>query len=478
LKASGPKKNFALAGFWSLFQQFGSQLSFLIITIFLARTLTPEDYGLIGIVMLFVGVVSFFSEPGLIAYIVKEKNGACSEVTNSIFWFGLALSVLIYVVIYLTAPLISLFFGRDELTVLTRLVSISIVFNSLVFVPTALQQREMNFFLIGIVRILSILVSGCAALYYAYYIEASVYALVVYWLLLSIVNSFVLLVVLKWRPGWTYSRSVIRDVLNSTLGILNMNLVNYVNENVDKLVVSKIGTTEQFGLYSMAYRMSKYPVEKLRIAIFNFLLPLYSSSSQEKRPIEWAFYSSMLISIFSGVAVFAVFSAEFWVLAILGESWIGMVPLVQIISIYVALWAWSLSDSAIYVVLDELRFYNKSKLYILLFAILTSTVAYAWTGNVEIFTAAFFVALSFHVFVIKYDISTRLMSALTWRMEISSYLGSFVNILIMYIYGNFIYSSKDLATILGYIVLLAFVSVFIAISIKKDADRLRIRTVL
>ena len=131
------------AAFWSLIQQFGTQLITFIVQIFLARILLPEDFGLIAMVQIFVSMGKILMDSGMTSSLIREQNVTQRDY-STVFFINIILSVLLYLVVFFSAPLISLFFEQPILTLIIRVYTITFIIQALSGIQITRLIKESN----------------------------------------------------------------------------------------------------------------------------------------------------------------------------------------------------------------------------------------------------------------------------------------------------------------------------------------------
>lgn len=400
------------ASVWTSVQQFGSQICFMLITIFLARLLSPEDFGLVAMVTIIVGFISYLSEPGIINYIVKNEYDS-KVVEDTAFWLGLILGIGVYLLVYVLSPVIAWFFSEAELTNLTRILSLSIIFNSFGFVSIAIRQKELDYMAVAIIRIVSILLSGVIAIYAAFN-ELGAYAIAFYWLALSIFTGFGSFVLLGWRPGYSFDRQIAINMLVFGKSMIVMNILNSLSENLDKIIIGKFVGSMQLGIYSMAYRISKYPLEKFRLVVFNILLPVYSRVQGQKEKIAtvWGSATIFISLLFFSFSLFLYYTSGFWIRLLLGEQWSDCESIVKIISFFIFFWAISLTDLPLLIVLDRMDFSNNIRTFFLVIAGVGSFLIAYFYGELIYVASFYFGSVGIGLFAVKIYCWTKMKDSL------------------------------------------------------------------
>lgn len=162
---------------WSAIDRFGQQIIQVIIGIIVARLLSPDDYGLMGMIMIFAALSFVLVESGFGQALIRKKDA--SEIDfNTIFYFNILISISLYVLLYFLSPAIARFFHQPQLTKIGRIIFISLLFNAFYLVPFTQKVKEMDFKSIAKINILSVFLSGSAGITLAI-LKFGVWALVI-----------------------------------------------------------------------------------------------------------------------------------------------------------------------------------------------------------------------------------------------------------------------------------------------------------
>ena len=188
---------------WKLLEQFSSQGVSFIITIILARILMPSDYGIIAIIIVFINLARVIVNGGLNTALIQKKNADQTDF-STILWFCMFISVVLYGLLYFSAPFIASFYDNNLLCKVLRVLSIIIFFNSFNSIQQAYVARHMLFRKLFYVNAVAVLVSGVVGIVMAYS-GYGVWALVAQSLLSAIACSVLMWFSVKWRPTFEFS---------------------------------------------------------------------------------------------------------------------------------------------------------------------------------------------------------------------------------------------------------------------------------
>lgn len=303
-------------------------LSF-IVSILIARVVSPDAYGLVGMLSLFLAVSTIFIEGGFSKALVQRKD--CSQIDfSTVFYFNIAISILIYTVLYFSAPFIADFYKTPQLVSLTRVLGLQFIIASLIVVQRAKLLIDIDFKTQAKVNMLAVLVSGVVGLYMAY-TGFGVWALVGQNLALTTATSFLMWIQAKWRPSLVFSWQAFREMFGYGSKILMAGLYATLLTNVYTLVIGKWYQTKALGFYARANSLAEISSGTLNVIITNVTFPLFSAIQQDRAKLI-SIYSRMVgmtaFVIFPSMTLFAVIAKPF-ILLFLTEKWLPAAPLLQ-----------------------------------------------------------------------------------------------------------------------------------------------------
>lgn len=300
-------------------------------TVVLARLLVPEDYGLIGMVTVVIGFAGLFKDLGLSTATIQKSEINHKQVSN-LFWINFAISCATGLVVAGLAPAIALFYKEPRLTWITLALASSFLFGGLTVQHQALLQRQMSFTSLAKIDITSMLVGVVTAIISALY-GLGYWALVLMQITSSIANVVGVWVVCSWRPGVPLRGSGIRSMLAFGGNMTGFNLVNYFSRNLDNVLIGQYWGPQQLGLYAQAYKLVLLPVQQINSPITNVALPALSSLQREPEKYRRYYYKAILSISCLGMPMtgFLLASADKVILTLLGEQWLGAVPIFQLL---------------------------------------------------------------------------------------------------------------------------------------------------
>jgi O-antigen/teichoic acid export membrane protein len=296
-------------------------LIFTVATVVLARLLTPQDYGLVGMVTIIVNFVGIFQYLGLSTATVQWAELNHRQV-STLFWVNLALSAGIGLIVAACAPLVAMFYGEPRLIWITLGFAAAIPLRGLSIQHEALLIRQMRFTTLAVNDLVALVAGLCAAILTAAR-GWSYWALVVNQLVLTSSTAIGVWLACGWRPGLPHRDTDLRRMLSFGGNLTGYNLVNFFSRNIDNLLIGKIWGAYQLGLYSRAYQMLMLPLEQVNGPFSSVAVPALSRLNDEPERYRAAFarvLEKIAMLTMPGVA-FMIAAADWIVLLMLGPQW-------------------------------------------------------------------------------------------------------------------------------------------------------------
>ena len=268
---------------WSFLGSISKQGSQFLVSLVLARFLSPESFGLIGMVTLATGFALAISEMGLGNAIIQRQNATELD-THSLFWFNLALGTGLSVTLIIVSPLVAMFFNKPELTSLIMGSSPVLFFGAVSVIPAALMRKALRFKALTLIEISCSIFAGVAAITMAI-VGFGVWSLVAQALLLSLSSAVLVYFSSGYQARLMVSVEAVRSFLPFSLNLLGFNLVNYFSRNVDYLLIGKFLGATPLGLYTLAYKIMLVPLQNISWALGNSLFPVFSKFSNDRNRV-------------------------------------------------------------------------------------------------------------------------------------------------------------------------------------------------
>ncbi len=259
---------------WSVFEKFAVQGIQFVLGIILARLLSPSDYGVIGMIGVFIAVSQTFIDGGFSSALIRKIDRTEDDYCTT-FYFNIAIAIVSYVVLFFCAPWIASFFHTPILCSVVRVMSVTLIINSLMAVHITKLTIDINFKALSYRSVLSTVVSGIVGIVLAY-IGWGVWALVTQSILSSVVNLIFIWIYCKWYPKRPFSRKSFHELFSYGIKLLASSLINTLYSNLTTLVIGRKFTPTDLGVYSRGTSIPSLPVNNINSSLQRVLFPILS----------------------------------------------------------------------------------------------------------------------------------------------------------------------------------------------------------
>lgn len=316
--------------FWTGGGQIVRQVVQILTSVMLARLLVPEDFGLIAMAMVFVGVAQLIADFGIGAAIV-QRDSVSDRILSSCFWINLAISAALAAFVALSAGLVADFYGNDRVEMVLRILSLNLVLAGMLVLPRALLYRNMDFQSVAMAEVTGTAVGSTTAILLAWN-GHGVLALIAQPLVGGSAMLAVTWVRSRWLPRLCVDVDSIRDMIGFSVNLLGTNLLNFVNRKADNFIVGKMIGSHAAGIYAFAYQLMLYPLGQVSTVIVKVLFPTLSKMKHDLTEFAQTYLGAVrFISLVTFPLMIGLFMvADVFVPTVFGEQWSEMVPILKV----------------------------------------------------------------------------------------------------------------------------------------------------
>lgn len=318
---------------WSFFDKGGQQIIQFVFTILLARLLSPNQFGLLGALAIFMAVANLLQESGFSSALIRKKIISEKDY-SSVFFFNVFISLACYLFLFIFSPYIASFYEQPILTNLSRFIFLSFLFNSLGIIQNVHLVREMNFKKNAHISLVSTLISGFVSVALAY-VGFGVWSLACQMVLQAFFRTLFLWLSVRWYPSSFISIERLKSMAGYSSKLLLNSLFNQITANVSSMVIGRKFSMTDLGNYNQAFKFGNMPQSMIASSIQSVALPLLSKMHDGKDGAKKAFRKIVRVVCFLcfPVCVFTIIAAEPIVLFFFQEKWIGVVPILKVLVI-------------------------------------------------------------------------------------------------------------------------------------------------
>ena len=322
---------------WSLIERFSVQALQFVITIIIARILQPSDYGLVGMMSIFIAISFSLIDSGFSAALIQKKDRNQTDY-STIFFFNLAMSIALYLLIVLFTPKIVNFYNEPRLLLLAKVIAINILIQSLSIIQTTHYSINLDFKTQAKASLLSVIFSGIVGIILAYN-DFGVWALVWQTITRNTLNVILLWVYSKWRPDLSFSKESLKSLFPFGSKLLVAGFLYTVFENIYLVIIGKYFSSKDLGYYVKAKNISNLPSSTLTSVILRVTFPVLSSIQDDEERMISMYKKIVRFTIFITfplIILLAVVSKPL-VLLLLTEKWYAAATYLQLLC-FVMLW--------------------------------------------------------------------------------------------------------------------------------------------
>lgn len=316
---------------WNTIDRISSQLLYAVTGVILANILSPEDFGLVGALLVFQAFAILFVDSGFGAALLQRKEPTQRDY-STVFWFNLAVSLAVYVILYLCAPLISDIFHDARLIPLSRLMFLTFVLNGLAIVQTNRLMKQMDVKQIAISNVAGLIVSGGVGIWLAL-TGSGPWALVWQYVTLAAVKTLWLWITGRWLPSLGFYRDSLKKIWRVGLSVFSSSALNTLCLNIYSFIIGAFYNLSSLGLYTQADKWSKMGSASISQILTSTFVPLLSKVQDDHEAFHRyvrrinRFTGFILFPVMLGVATLGMplFHTLF------GTKWDGAIILFQIL---------------------------------------------------------------------------------------------------------------------------------------------------
>ena len=325
-----------LSGFiWTLTSRMGTRFSIFVVGIILARLLTPQDFGLVAMLGVFFAISGSLVDSGFTQALIREKE-ITEKDKSTTFYINIIISIILYVILWFSSPMIARFFGQPELLWLTRVMSLDIIFRALSIVQRATFMQSLRFKLLSAIDISASILTGIIAIFLAYK-GFGVWALAIKYFLFSLFVSITFYVVNPWFPSGFIDKDSFKRLFGFGSKLMLTGLLNTFFNNIYNLVIGRFFSPAILGFYNRAFTFTSQTVSSVLIALQQVTYPILSKTRENPLRLKEAYRKIIMSITFVNfpLATFMILGAEPLILLLLGEKWAGTIPFLQLLSVSV-----------------------------------------------------------------------------------------------------------------------------------------------
>mgnify|MGYP001351713584 CR=1 FL=1 len=306
---------------WSIIDNFAKYGLQFIVGIILARLLSPTEFGLVGMITIFISISNSLVDSGFSQALIRKKNAEAKDF-STVFIFNLAFSIIVFGILFFSAKAIGSFFEQPKLVMLVRVFAINIIINAFALVQRTKLTKDLDFKTQTKISILSGAISGLLAIILAYN-GAGVWSLVAKTTIFNIITVLLLWYLSKWKPQLVFSSQSFKELFSFGSKMVAAGLLDTIYRNIYYVVIGKYFTVAELGYYTRAEQFNNLPSSNLTTVIQRVSYPALSQLQNDTQRLKLGYkkviISTMFVSFISMLGMAAI--AEPMILTLIGEKW-------------------------------------------------------------------------------------------------------------------------------------------------------------
>lgn len=333
------ENNSTIANFiWRFTERTAAQLVTFVVSIILARILSPEYYGTIALVMVFTTILQVFVDSGLGTALIQKKDADDLDF-SSVFFFNMFMCVVLYIVMYIASPYIAAFYNDKGLTPIIRFISLTIIISGVKGIQQAYVSRNMlfkRFFFSTIGGTIASAIIGIILAYRGY----GVWALAIQQVSNTAIDTLILWLTVKWKPKFMFSFQRLKRLLRFGWKLLVSALLDTIYGNLRNLIIGKKYTSADLAYFDQGDKLPKAIVTNINVSIDSVLLPTMSKMQDKTEAVRTLTRRAIRISVYIVAPLMIGFAccADSLVRLVLTDKWLPCVPFIRILSVSYLFW--------------------------------------------------------------------------------------------------------------------------------------------
>jgi O-antigen/teichoic acid export membrane protein len=318
--------------FWSFADNILQQVVNFIVGIILARILSPEEFGILGIITIFIAISATFVDSGLSSALINKQDASDSDY-NTVFWSNVLFGLLMYALLFFSSYAIADFFEEKSLVSLVRIASLSLVFVAFSSIQRTLYMKLINFRIITIVSIISVVISGITAIYMA--LEGyGVLSLVVRIVLGQCITLLLFWTLSKWRPRFEFNKESFLRMYRYGVNLQMSKMINTLSNNLYYFIIGKFFSPAILGYYTRANTFKDLASNNISTSVDRVSFASLSKITDRRARLEqfrkFLFVTMWIASLFMCILFIC---AKPIVLILIGEKWATSIIYLKILAL-------------------------------------------------------------------------------------------------------------------------------------------------
>lgn len=318
---------------WSMVERFSVQGIQFILSLVIARILLPSDYGLIAMLTVFTNISQVFVDSGFSKALIQKQNRTETDL-STVFYFNIAVSILVYIILFVASPYIATFYKEPQLEIILKFTALNIVITSFSAIQNTILLIKMDFKRSAYITLIAVIISGSVALWLAYH-GYGVWTLVFQAITNNVIITLLLWLTSKWRPKITFSIQSFKEMFGFGSKLLGSALITAIYNNLYSLVIGRMLSSKDLGLYNRGFNMANIIPANVS-TIFTrvtFTAECEMQDDEELLQRKYMEYIRMISYVVFPLLLCLVVIADPLIRFLLTDKWAESIPIFQILCI-------------------------------------------------------------------------------------------------------------------------------------------------
>lgn len=320
--------------FWRLAERCGAQGVSFIVTILIARLVTPTEYGTVALATVYANVLQVFVDSGMGSALIQKKDSNDVDF-STVFYFNVFMSFLVYFIVFFTAPLVASFYKQPIITKYIRVFSVNILISGVKNIQQAYVSKHLIFKKFFFATLGGTVVSGFVGLLLAYK-GFGCWALIAQILTNSLVDTIILWVIVPWRPTYAFEMKRLRGFVSFGWKLLASSLIDSVYNNYTSVLIGKIYSSESLAFYNKGNTFPSLLVQNINSSLDSVLLPTMAQDQDNKTRLKELVQTSICVSTYllAPMLVGLLVVSDSLIPVLLTEKWDPCIIFVKVFCLY------------------------------------------------------------------------------------------------------------------------------------------------
>lgn len=318
---------------WATVDRFGMMILQFSVNLILARILMPEDFGIIGMLAIFIVVSQVLIDGGFSSALIQKKSPSQTDYSTILFW-NIGFSFFIYIILFFSAPFIADFYEMKQLTSVLRGIGISLILNAIFAVQKVRLQKDLAFRTLALTDISSYLFGGGVAVFLALR-GFGVWSLVIMPILIALLSIMITGVITKWLPSLSFSKKALKELFGFGGFLMASTVLQTICQNLQGLIIGKKFSATIMGFFSQAYKLDQITSYSIPQVIVQVMFPVYSSLQDDTQRLNQVVLMNLRVVTFIVYPLIAtlIIVAEPLITILYGVKWIPSVPYFRVLCV-------------------------------------------------------------------------------------------------------------------------------------------------